>query len=501
MLDLVDGEEARSALFVGKRTAVTARWLWSRGKSRFLRSFLLVLAAVVLAGCIRFQPKPLSPAETAEQLKSRTLANPALRTFLSANLHRELTDWPAVTWDFDMLTMAAFYYHPSLEVARADWRVALGGQKTAAERPNPTVTASGIYEPAADAFNPWIPGLMFELPIETAGKRRVRTEQARHLSEAARLNLAAMAWQVRSQLRASLLEFVAAEQRVALLQDQVALREDFANRLQTQLQAGAISALELNTARLALLRARADMADARRLLAEARPHLASSLGLPAAALEHVNFHFDLTSIPGAEELTKDQVRDLALRGRADILGLLAEYAASQSGLQLELAKQYPDIRLTPGYSWNAGSTGEHDWQLGATVELPLLNRHRGPIAEAAARREASAARFLALQAKVLNEVDAAVASFRASQTNAVVLESLLTSQAAQRQRIEQQFQAGAADRLDVLAASLELNAASLTQFEARVKLQQAAGALEDAIQRPFELPAAIFEIGRTAGSE
>ena len=82
-----------------------------------------------------------------------------------------------------------------------------------------------------------------------------------------------------------------------------------------------------------------------------------------------------------------------------------------------MAKQYPDIHLAPGYFWNAGSAGENDWQLGATVELPLLNRHRGPIAEAAARREASAARFLALQAKVITEIDGAVASFRASQTN------------------------------------------------------------------------------------
>ena len=125
-------------------------------------------------------------------------------------------------WDFEMLTLAAFYYHPSLEVARADWRVAAGGIETAAERPNPTVTGSVAYEPASDAFSPWIPGLVFDLPLETAGKRRFRTEQARHLSESARLNIATAAWQVRSQLRAALLDFAGARQRVALLQRQVA---------------------------------------------------------------------------------------------------------------------------------------------------------------------------------------------------------------------------------------------------------------------------------------
>src|SRR5262249_41673755 len=156
-----------------------------------------------------------------------------------------------------------------------------------------------------------------------------------------------------------------------------------------------------------------------------------------SALNEVNFRFDLTLLSDTEELTKDQVRDLALRGRADILAALAEYAASQSALQLEVAKQYPDIHLAPGYSWNAGSTGEHDWQIRATVELPLLNRHHGPIAEAAARRDATAARFIALQASVIGAVDDAVASFRASQTNLLVLDTLLSSQTEQRRRVDQ----------------------------------------------------------------
>jgi outer membrane protein TolC len=183
---------------------------------------------------------------------------------------------------------------------------------------------------------------------------------------------------------------------------------------------------------------------------------------------------------------------LALRGRADILAALADYAASQSALQLEIAKQYPDIHLNPGYSWNAGSTGEQDWQLGATVELPLLNRHEGPIAEATARRQASAARFLALQAKVIGEIDSATASFHASQTNTAALTELASAQKAQREAALDQFRAGAVDRLEVVAAELELAAAELARFEAEVKAQQALGALEDAVQRPLDLPQAIY---------
>jgi len=458
-----------------------------------LKRWPAIFALVFAAGCARFHSQPLSPADTAAGLESRSLDNPDLKAFLEKNLHRELSTWPAAKWDFEMLTLAAFYYHPSLEVARADWRVAAGGVETAAERPNPTVTESLAYEPAPDAFSPWIPGLVFDLPLETAGKRRFRTEQARHLSESARLNIATAAWQVRSQLRSALLDFAGARQRVALLQRQIALRQDLLSRMQGQLEAGAISRVELNTARLALIRARADLADAQRLLAEARASLAGALGLSAVALEGLDFEFDLTPPATVEDLTANKVRRLALQGRADILAALSDYAASQSALQLEVAKQYPDIHLAPGYYWNAGSAGENDWQLGATVELPLLNQHRGPIAEATARREASAARFLALQSRVITEIDGAVASFRASQTNFADIEALAAAQATQQQSIEAQFQAGAVDRLDVLTAELELNAASIARLDAQVKLQQSVGALENAVQRPLNLPESVWQ--------
>ncbi len=445
------------------------------------------------AGCVRFQPQPLAPGKTAAALENRSLTNAELKVFLEKNLHREVGVWPLPAWDLETLTLVAFYYHPSLEVARADWHVLTAGERTAAERPNPTVTPSAAYEPAAGAFSPWIPALVFDLPLETAGKRQKRIQQATQLSNAARLNIATTAWQVRSNLRAGLLNFTSARQRVEILERLVRLRGELASRLENQYNAGAISRAELNTARVTLLRARTDQTDAQRLLAEARPILADALGLPDHALEEARFRFDWEIPPTAENLTSRQVRELALQGRSDILGALADYAASQSALQLEIARQYPDVHLTPGYLWNAGSTGEHDWQLGATIELPVLNRHRGAIAEAAARRNASAARFLALQAKTLGEIDFAIASFRATRTNVSTLDAVTAAETRQQQLVASQFQAGALNRLDVVTSQIELDTAELARFEGQLKLQQALGALENAVQRPFELPQAIFQ--------
>jgi outer membrane protein TolC len=467
-------------------------------KPRVKSLLAIVIASGLLVGCVRYQPRPLAASETAAALQGRSLTNAALRTFLETNLHRELGSWPAKRWDFDMLTLAAFYYHPSLDVARAEWQVAQGGIRTAKGRPNPTVNVTPAYDSGvANEFSPWMPLIVFDLPLETAGKRARRTEQAEHLSEAARLNIATTAWQVRSGVRASLLDYTAARERAELLEKQVVLQRESGDRLENQLQAGAVATAEVTATRIALAKLSVDLADARRQRAEAHARVAEALGVSASALEGVSLEFDLANLPSAEGMTSAEARRAALQGRSDILGALADYAASQSALQLEIAKQYPDVHFSPGYYWNQGNEGDSQWQLGITVELPVLNRNQGPIAEAQARRTAEAARFVALQAKVIAEIDRAVAGYEASRSNLTALQSLAAAQRTLHENSEALFKAGAADRLELLGSELEYDTAQLGELDARARLQQALGALEDAIQRPVQLPSSIYQSQQT----
>jgi len=453
---------------------------------------------VMLAGCARFQPQPLSPDKTAADLENRSLTNGALKTFLEKNLHREWTNWPAVQWDFDMLTLAAFYYNPSLDVARAEWNVAQAGIKTAGGRPNPALSLVPGYDTTHSTLSPWFPAVSFDLPIETAGKRGHRIAAANQLSKSARLNLATIAWKLRSELLSSLLEVTVAHQRMTLLQGQVSIQERIVSLLEQQAQAGAIAGSELASFRVALQKLRLDLADAQSRLAGARVSVAEAIGVPAGALGvppsggqrteppeggTPKLSFDPLKNPvAAADLASAEVRRVALQSRPDILGALAEYAAAEANLQLEIAKQYPDVHLSPGYQYDQG---DDKWSLGITFELPVLNQNQGPIAEAEARREEAAARFNALQAKVLAEIERAVAVFRVSEKNLAALQALAEAQAKQRDAVEAQFQAGAADQLELLNAQLEFTASELVRLDAQAKLRQAVGALEDAVQRPL----------------
>jgi outer membrane protein TolC len=442
------------------------------------------LAVALVAGCARYHPQPLSPAETATRLENRSLANPDLKAFLEKNLNRNLNPWPAAKWDFEMLTLAAFYYQPSLDVARAAWAEARAGITTAGARPNPTFSYMPQYVFHPEGMPPWVHTLTLDIPLETAGKRGARIAQAQHLSESARLDIAAIAWQVRAQLRIAVIDLVSATRRESFLGKQLALQEQIVASLEQRREAGAVAATEVIPARLLLHKTRLDLSDAQRQQAEARARVAEAIGLPLSALKDVEVVYDLASLPpDLGRLTSSEVRRQALQRRADVLAALADYDASEAALRIEIAKQFPDIHLNPGYEYDQGL---EKWGfLGFGVELPVLNRNEGPIAQAEARRKHAAASFEALQARVIAEIDRALAVYQATAKTRESAEALLATQRKQQAAVEQQSQAGAADRLDVLTAQLELAASELALEDGQTKLHQALGALEDAVQRPL----------------
>lgn len=438
------------------------------------------------SGCAHYQPKPITASQTAVAFESRMLTNLGVRAFLETNLHHQVTPWPPASWDFTSLTLAAFYFHPDLDVARAKWGVAQAGKITAGQHPNPTVTLSPAYN--ATTPPPWILGLDFDIPIETAGKRRYRISQAKHLSEAARLNIAAAAWQVRSRLRQTLVDLYAASETESLLQKQETTQTDIVRLLERQLEVGNISGFDLTQARIALNTTTFALQDARKQSAEARVRVADGMGLAVHALDGIKISFaGLDQFPTA--LAAKEVRQRALLNRADILSALSEYAASQSALQLEIARQYPDVHLGPGYQLDQD---DNKWSLGLTVTLPVLNQSQGPIAEAEARRIESAARFNALQTRVIGEIDRAVAGYQAALQKTATAESLLNDLNKRQQSVQSMFDAGITDRLALANAQFEFRVGALARLNALVKAQQSLGELEDAVQSPLTLPDSIL---------
>jgi len=127
-----------------------------------------------------------------------------------------------------------------------------------------------------------------------------------------------------------------------------------------------------------------------------------------------------------------------------------------------------------------------------TLELPILDQNQGPIAEAEARRKLAAAKFLALQAQVVGQIDRAVAAVQSAREQLQNGSELIETEGRREQSAEARFRAGAGDRTDVLNAHLESISAALMALDNEERLQSALGALEDALQQPADsLGAAI----------
>ena len=447
---------------------------------------VLLSALATLPGCASFEPRPIVPAQTAARLDERSLDDPALRTFVETNLHDEAGPSPA--WTLNALTLAAFYFHPELDVARAEWAVAEAARTTAGERPPLTVGVTPANNVTTTTPSPRLVTATVDLTLETAGKRGYRIAQAAQLSEAARLNVASVAWRVRSRVRSALLGLYGALESGTLLRRQQAIHADNVRIQEGQYRAGAISAFELAQTRLAAAGARLALRDAERREAEARVELATAIGVSVAALDNVSLSFEsFAELPA--RLEDAEARQRAILNRADILSALAEYAASQSSLQLEIARQYPDIHLGPGYEYDQG---DHKWSLGLSVTLPP-QRNRGAIAEAAARREQAAARFNAVQASVLGQIDLATAAYGAAARQQADADAMLVDLTRQEGVAEGMLAAGAISRGELAALRLQLSVSALTRLDALLQAQQAIGRLEDAVQAPLGLPSALWE--------
>lgn len=444
---------------------------------------LFILIAInLLPGCAAYSPKPLLPADKAALFESRTLGNNIeLKKFMEENIRHEIIPYPPKEWGFEMLTLAVFYYSPDMDIARARWGVADAGVKTAGMRPNPSVGFSPQFNPGSSAgVSPWTLGFNLDIPIEVANKRGYRILKAGHLSNATRLNIANTAWKVRSRLRSRLLNLYILEKTETILKRKFSFHEEMLKALEERLKAGEDSQPEVTSSRISLEEARHNLLKTQGDKEEAKVLLADALGLPARALDGIKIMGPFDALP--IKLPSPELQRQALLSRSDILSSLEEYNATEAVLQLETARQYPDIHFGPGYSWDRG---DNKWSFGINITLPVFNRNEGPIAEAYARRAEAESNFTALQARIIGELNRALSGYRGAIEKLKTKDRLISEGDYHLKEAEALFNSGEEDFLFLTGAKLEAVMFELSRLETYAETQSFLGMLEDAVERPL----------------
>ena len=454
------------------------------GRLTALSVLAALVCAMILSGCAAYRPRPLDVRQSLAAFEARRLDAPGLRRYMEQALHRPVAAWPLPSWDFEQLTLAADYYNADLAGARAKLAIARAAVISAGARPNPTLAFSPSYDTTAEpGISPWTLGFTLDVPLETAGKRGARIAEARQLANAASLEAAGTAWQVRSTLRKALVQLRAAERTQEVLSRQQVADDLAARLLANRLSVGEASATEVEVVRVAADQSALQLQEARKQTAQMRFDVAAALGVPAAALDGIRLSLSaLDSFPSPEQVAPS--REQALLDRTDVLAALADYQASDAALRLEVARQYPDLDIGPGFSHGyTASDLENSLTLGVSLTLPILNHNQGPIAEAQARRREAAANFNAVQAHAVTEVDAALSAYRASLDKLHPANALLADQHRRMDSMQALFNAGETDHLTLAQTQSELATDELARLQAFTETQLALGALENAMQR------------------
>jgi len=429
-------------------------------------------ACVVLAGCGTPQTYRSTPIDPG--------AYPAARAL------RRLPE--RAQWTEADLLQIAIDNDTAVREAVAGLRAATAEAEASKVRAPVTLTLTGEYANEAGTSSPWLAGAAGAFPLDRKTARLARLTLADLPPIQARYRIAEAVWEVRGQVRRALIELEFASRAVALTQE----RGRIAGQIQAVAEARAGAGEDGTTARLAAATQTAglalDAAAANGRLRAATTALAVALGTaPGEAAS-------ITTAPGnsgdVQAIAIDPGSDQAARLRLSaalnqtrVLQALVEYDLAEARLKAEVARQFPNLVVEPGYTWERGLSR---LPVSLALALPPADRNRSAISAAEAARVQAATAVEAAQASAINRLDEAVQALGSAIIAWTAAEANGRSAQAQRQDAALRLAAGEAGALESLEAQSLVLAADLQTSEALRQVRLARAAVEDCAGAPLE---------------
>ncbi len=468
--------------------------------SRLPRIIPLFVLFAALASCVHYSARPRPPERLVADFTARSLEDPGLRSVLDRELPARSSTWPRDKWDRADLLLAMLYFNDSLAQGRATVRAAIAGQRTARERPNPTVTLASEYANQHDGSPLWLWGIATDWLLDTGSRRGARLAGADFAADQARFEFAELAWKTRASLRRALVDSLLADREVLLLERVEADRSAQLAMARRQVELGATARGDLDRLVADALLDEQKLNDARARSSAARSELAAAVGVPLKALEGLHLEWgELDAPPDIADSLLTKWRDEALLERADVRSAVVGYSMAEQALRLEVSKQYPEVHLGPGYTWDHGVKR---LQFNLSMTLPLLNHNQGAIAEAEARREEAGAKLEATVAAAISEIGEGVRQWQLARARLAQARGGIYD-TAQRMyaQTEHGFAAGSNDRTELVAARIARTLTELQVLDAVRGAQTALAGLEEALRRPVEGPELEVNAGALSSPE
>lgn len=351
------------------------------------------------------------------------------------------------------------------------------GITTARAYPNPEFNFFGGNQFArANPFGPGAPGLLqhysagqaVELP--SVRETRLRVAELGETSSEAALEEVRLA--VRGALKQAFYQVLRRREEVDIALENLRLVEDLRRRIQVQVNVG-------EAARLELVRSEAEVATSRTLLRSSQLRLVTALaGLRMILGEPMGTNLDPrgTLDPPVTLPPLEVLRERILQRHPSILRARLEVDRAEARIHAEMALRKPQPYFRAEFE---NQPDLRFFRFGFSIPVPLINRRRGPVAEAAAALVEARAIASARQLELFGALEQSRGQYEvASQQLASYRDGVLREAEAALEAAEAAFRFGERGIIEVLDAQRVLRSVRADFLNAQYDLQEALVNLE-----------------------
>ena len=371
----------------------------------------------------------------------------------------------------DEVIRTVLEHNPDLRAVQQSRVSARAGVVTASALPNPRLewnqgrNSARVPSGAAGTVQGWA----VALPIENPTLRGARIDAAKAGEQGTVHYVASTRNALVAQARLRAYEMVLREAEVEAAREAVRLLEQVHERVRVRVDSGEAARYEIIKADAEIIQARQQEQTARLRAEQAQ----LALGRLAAGQLPVRFGLDVSL---EDPLHIEDMGDIDPMQHPDLRQLKAEVDRARARLDGAKAARWPGVEL------RYGSTREPDVRqnmLGVSIQIPLLDRHRGPVDEAASELERMR---LQLEGRQIDLRQQTLQSWKELElarvrTQALSQGSVREAEAALRVA-EAAYRFGERGILDVLDAQRVLRSIRADLLDARYQLQSARIQLE-----------------------
>ncbi|NJD20866.1 MAG: TolC family protein [Gemmatimonadetes bacterium] len=318
--------------------------------------------------------------------------------------------------------------------------------------------------------------------LEWAGSWGIRAAVAEREAEREALLADDAGRQTLSAVATLFLSALAAQERLRLAEELQSMNDRIVSAAKERLEAGEISQLEMNLARIEGGRAKswvlAEGRNARTAVLELRHALALEEGRP------LRFVSDLPPAPDPATLDGDSLVRVALARRPDAGARRADLAASQPSARLAGRERWPNLLLSVPFEKPEGA-GQALVGVAIGLSVPLWNRNQGRRDEARAVVARARAELDDAELQVRRDVQDALQRYAsASAEERLAAEEVRDPARANQALLEEAFRSGKIDLPTLLLVRNQLLDAELSYWDSWLQLRTELVLLDAATAEP-----------------